>query len=197
MKETLNLSLRLALICAVAAMALSQVASFTAEPIAAAEYAAKMRAVIEVLPEFDNQPDQDALILGEGQPGERIYYRAYLGGELVGYAFRGLTGLGYSGDIEIMVGVDLDGRINAVRVLRHAETPGLGSNYAAPDLLGDLFAGKDLTGTRWKVKKDGGDVDAVTGATVTARALTDAVERALRQFEADRPLLAAGTEVDA
>ena len=197
MKETLNLSLRLALICAVAALALSQVASLTAGPIAAAEYAAKMKAVLAVLPEFDNQPDQDALILDEGEPGERTYYRAFLGGQPAGYAFRGVTQLGYSGEIEVMIGVDMGGSVQALRILRHAETPGLGANYAAPELLGRLFAGKALAGTQWKVKKDGGDVDAVTGATVTARALADAVQRALQQFEDDQLLLAQATEVDA
>ena len=75
MKEALNLSLRLALICAVAAVALSQVASFTAEPIAQAEYAAKMEAVIAVLPAHDNDPGATSV-----QVGERDYYPASLEG---------------------------------------------------------------------------------------------------------------------
>lgn len=193
MKEALNLSLRLALICAIAAVALSQVASFTAEPIARAEYAAKMEAVVAVLPEHDNDPGASATEL-DGL----AYYPATLDGEIVGWAFRGLSSLGYSGEIEVMIGVDAGGSIKGMRILRHAETPGLGANYADPRLLADLFGGKSLAASNLKVAKDGGDVDAVTGATVTGRALADAVERALRRFETDLPRLRQGAgKVDA
>ncbi len=191
MKEAMNLSLRLALICAVAALALSQVASFTAEPIAAAEYAAKMEAVIAVLPAHDNAPGVDAVDLDA-----RTYYPAMKDGEVVGWAFRGVTQLGYSGEIEVMIGVDAAGAIEGMRILRHAETPGLGSNYAEPAMLADFFGGKTLVATDWRMSKDGGDIDAVTGATVTGRALADAVQNALKQFTEDLPRLAAG-EVDA
>ncbi len=192
MKEAMNLSLRLALICAVAALALSQVASFTAEPIAAAEYAAKMEAVIAVLPAHDNDPGASAVTLED-----REYYPAMEGEEVIGWAFRGLTQLGYSGEIEVMIGVDAAGAVAGMRILRHAETPGLGSNYADPDMLADFFGGKTFGGTDWRVVQDGGDIDAVTGATVTGRALADAVERALRQFQVDLPRLSAAGEVDA
>jgi Na+-translocating ferredoxin:NAD+ oxidoreductase subunit G len=191
MKEAMNLSLRLALICAVAALALSQVASFTAEPIAAAEYAAKMEAVIAVLPAHDNDPGVDAVDLDA-----RTYYPAMKDGAVEGWAFRGVTELGYSGEIEVMIGVDAAGAIEGMRILRHAETPGLGSNYADPAMLADFFGGKSYGATDWRMSKDGGDIDAVTGATVTGRALADAVQSALKQFAEDLPRLKVG-KVDA
>jgi electron transport complex protein RnfG len=180
------------LICAVAAIALSQVNSFTAGPIAAAEYASKMEAVTAVLPGFDNDPGQSAIEV-EG----RVYYPATLGGEATGWAFRGVTQLGYSGEIEVMIGVDGTGAVHGLRILRHAETPGLGANYADPALLDDFFGGTNLASTNWRMSKDGGDIDAVTGATITGRALADAVEAALRQFADDLPRLTAAGEVDA
>ncbi|MBC8365810.1 RnfABCDGE type electron transport complex subunit G [bacterium] len=192
MKEAMNLSLRLALICAVAALALSQVASFTAEPIATAEYAAKMEAVIAVLPYHDNDPGTDAVELDL-----RTYYPAMKDGAVVGWAFRGVTQLGYSGEIEVMIGVDASGAIEGMRILRHAETPGLGANYSDADLLAGFFGGKTLAATDWRMSKDGGDIDAVTGATVTGRALADAVQNALKQFADDLPRLATSGEVDA
>ncbi len=191
MKEAMNLSLRLALICAVAALALSQVASFTAEPIAAAEYAAKMEAVIAVLPAHDNDPGVDSVDLDA-----RTYYPAMKDGAPVGWAFRGVTQLGYSGEIEVMIGVDAAGAIEGMRILRHAETPGLGSNYADPAMLADFFGGKSYEATDWRMSKEGGDIDAVTGATVTGRALADAVQNALKQFAEDLPRLKVG-KVDA
>ncbi len=88
-----------------------------------------------------------------------------------------------------MVGVDAGGRVQGVRVLRHAETPGLGSRYAAPEVLEGFYAGHGLNDRDWRVKKDGGDVDAITGATVTGRALAEAVSTGLVGFERVRPQL--------
>ncbi len=189
MKELLNLSLRLALICGVAALLLSQVDGFTREPIRLALHKAKMEAVEAVLPTFDNAPDADRVDLGDPE-ALREYYRGYRGEELSGVAFKSVTYKGYSGEIEIMLGVEETGKVSGVRILRHTETPGLGTKYAVPEVLKEYYVGRSLADTDWRVGKDGGDLDAVTGATVTGRALGEAIADGLTQFEADRDSVA-------
>ncbi len=94
---------------------------------------------------------------------------------------------GYSGDIKLIVGVNTDGTVAGVRVLSHKETPGLGDRAdiaKSPWVL--EFNGKSLTNPtpeKWKVKKDGGDFDQFTGATITPRAIVRAVKNALEIYQ--------------
>jgi Na+-translocating ferredoxin:NAD+ oxidoreductase subunit G len=195
MKEMLNLSLRLALICAVSALLLAQVDSLTRGPIAAAEKRARLEAIQEVLPTFDNALDEDAVEITLESGEIRRYYIGRLEGEVTGFAFQAISYLGYSGEIQIMVGLDVGGKVNGVRITRHAETPGLGAKYAKPKVLDEYYANRDLSGTDWRVQKDGGDLDAVTGATITGRALGWAIEAALQDFDKYRERILSGTEV--
>ena len=187
MKEMLNLSLRLALICAVAAMALAKVDDLTRGPIAEAIARAQREAIESVLPPFATLATDTLVVAGET--------RAYSLGKgedgVTGVAFSSVSGLGYSGDIEVMIGVDADGKVTGVRVLRHAETPGLGANYADPEVMDAFYAGAALEDRDWRVTKDGGEVDAITGATITGRALADAVSAGLRRYAEDRKELLA------
>ncbi len=185
MKDLLNLSLRLALICAVAALALAKVNDLTAGPIAEAELRAELEAVEAVLPPY---AELRADTLGTDD-GDALYYVGLTDGEPVGVAFGSISNKGYSGEVAILVGVDAAGKVNGVRVLRHAETPGLGANYTDVALLDAFYKGYGLDDRDWRVKKDGGDVDAVTGATVTGRAIAGAVDQGLRRFARDRDRL--------
>lgn len=94
---------------------------------------------------------------------------------------------GYGGTIRLLVGVDLEGNIVKVKVVEHHETPGLGSKAAADDSpFLKQFIGKNLNNTKFKVKKDGGDIDAVTSATISSRAITEAVKEALEAYAKDK-----------
>ena len=182
MKEILNLALRLSLICAVAAMALAQVDEFTREPIRQAEARAQREAVEAVLPSFARLMTDT---LRTGQENQVIYFTGRDSTGAVGTAFTSVSGLGYSGEIEVIVGLDIAGQVNGIRILRHAETPGLGANYAAPDVLDAFYKGKG-SGDSWKVTKDGGQVDVITGATVTGRAICDAIEKGFQLWTVDQ-----------
>jgi len=188
MKETLNLSLRLALICAVAALALAKVDDVTRGPIAAAEARAQRQAVEAVLPSFT------VLAADTLATDGRIYHVGRDDDGPTGFAFTSSSFKGYSGEIAVMVGVDAAGVVSGVRVLRHAETPGLGANYTAPDILDAFYTGHGLADRDWRVTKDGGEVDAITGATVTGRAIAEAVAVGLEHFAADRGAIAGGDE---
>ncbi len=178
MKPIINMALRLTLICAIAALALANVAEVTRGPIAASEARAQREAVEAVLPSFARLAI-DTLKVETGDPV--LYFSGVDDSGPTGTAFKSTSGLGYSGDIEIILGVNPEGVISGVRILRHAETPGLGANYADPAML-DQFYKDRLISDNWKLTKDGGEVDAVTGATITGRAIADAIETGVQSY---------------
>ena len=102
--------------------------------------------------------------------------------QTVGYAVESFTSKGFSGTINIMVGFDIDGNIIGTSVLSHSETPGLGAKMTEPAFY-TQFIGKNPASFRLAVRKDGGDVDAITASTITSRAYCDAVDRAYRVFQ--------------
>jgi electron transport complex protein RnfG len=199
MVDLRRLMIVLTLVTAVAGAALALVEAVTREPIAAQRRLEMMRALTAVLPPVDNAPDQDTvrLVTGRNKKGQeltRTFYRGRQGGELRGIAFAVSAPDGYSGTIEIMVGVDPDGVVTGVAILKHAETPGLGDKIARPDFTG-RFVGKALGSADWRVKKDGGDFDQLTGATISPRAVVGALRTGLEFFRDHREeIVAAGKE---
>ena len=114
-------------------------------------------------------------------------YRARLRSEPVAVVFNSIAPNGYSGKIHLLVGVYFDGSVAGVRAIKHAETPGLGDAIEiqkSPWVLD--FDGKsldNLVGARWSVERDGGDFDQFTGATITPRAVVQAVKKTLLYYE--------------
>ncbi len=84
-----------------------------------------------------------------------------------------------------MMGVLPDGSLGGIEILNHAETPGLGS-LIIEDSFKDQFKGRSLDNTNFKVKKDGGDIDQITGATISPRAVSEAVEKGLIWFRDEK-----------
>ena len=95
----------------------------------------------------------------------------------MGYAVKTFTDKGFGGHVEMMAGFLPDGTIYNVIVLQHKETPGLGTKMTEPK-FSNQFLGKNPASFKLKVKKDGGQVDAITAATVSSRAYCDALQRA-------------------
>ncbi len=158
----------------IASAGVGAVNMITVEPIAAAKAAATEAALGEVLPAFEATETTELTI--DDMPIK--VYTAKQGEEVVGYAVETMTKSGFSGVVKLMVGFLNDGTINNVNVLQQAETPGLGTKMCDegnPLLAG--VQGKEATGT-FKVTKDGGEVDALTAATISSRAYLDAVNRA-------------------
>lgn len=171
-RSILVTAVSLFLICAVAAGLLAGVNQVTAPTIAANNAAAADRARSEVLPEADGFTEQTA-------PDGTVYYTAEKGGETVGYVFT-TAAKGYGGDVEIMTGVDAEGKVTGVSILSIEETPGLGMN-AKKDSFRDQYKGKS---GELAVNKDGGEIVAITSATITSRAVTNAVNQALALYAA-------------
>ncbi|MGK2943477.1 MAG: RnfABCDGE type electron transport complex subunit G [Desulfuromonadales bacterium] len=181
-----RLILVLTLITVCAGLILSMVEAMTREPIAEQRRLETLRALQAVLPPADNSPDQDTvqLITGQDKRGRdvaRTFYRGRQKSKLTGVAFQVTAGDGYSGNINIMVGIDPSGTVAGIEILSHNETPGLGDKIELPDFK-DNFAGKNLDNADWRVKKDGGEFDQITGATISPRAVVGAVHKGLEFY---------------
>jgi len=192
-----RLIISLTLITVGAGLLLSLVESMTRAPIAEQRRLETLRALQTVLPAFDNSPDADSvtLVAGQDKKGrelQRTFFRGRLNGALTGIAFTVVTPEGYGGNIGMMVGVDPDGTVVGLEILSHTETPGLGDKITRSEFKSQ-FKGKALEGVDWRVKKDGGDFDQITGATISPRAVVKAVHQGLEFFHEHREgLLAAG-----
>ncbi len=177
-----NMLIALFTITFVASAALGGIYELTKEPIAAARLAKKNAAISQVIPQFDNNPGDDVYKMAVD--GDTLYfYPGKAGGELVGTAIETFSNLGFGGKIRIMVGLLPDGTINDVTVLEHAETPGLGDKMDRKKSDWSIqFQGKNPADFKLMVKKDGGDVDAITASTISSRAFCDAVSRAYENY---------------
>ena len=170
----------------------------TKDKIAESQRRAAQKALLEIIPaeRHDNDILTDTLsipqhywsILGLKTAGE--LHLARQDGEVLAIIVPAVAPDGYSGAIKMIVGINLNGSVAGVRVLNHSETPGLGDKIELkknPWVLS--FDGKSIgspPAERWKVKKDKGDFDQFTGATITPRAVVAQVERALHYFSEDR-----------
>ena len=186
-------ALTLAIIAAELTAMLALVASFTRERIASNEQAWIRQRLDALVPPatHDNDLLTDSIavtapdLLGSSQPV--MIYRARRGGAPVAAVLRPIAPDGYRGPIELLVAVGPDGRLIGVQVIRHQETPGLGDAFESRDVHWlDRFRGRSLTDPppqRWTVRRDGGDFDAFTGATITPRAIVKAVRNALEYYQ--------------
>ena len=125
------------------------------------------------------------LAFTDGQGTAHTIYRAVRNGQVTAVAYQ-VIGNGYAGDIALLMGVDGSGRLLGVRVLAHAETPGLGDKIEPEKSHWiDAFVGRSLgdpSEDRWGVRKDGGAFDQFTGATITPRGVVAAIKDGLLFF---------------
>jgi len=184
----INMVLVLFIVTLVASAALGGLYELTKEPIAKAKLAKKLKAIKEVVPAFDNNPSEDMYEV-EMPTGDKLeFYPAKKGNELVGTAVKTFTTNGFSGYIWVMVGFKPDGTINNYSVLEHKETPGLGTKMEPwfkqtdPAKASCVILDKNPGTSNLTVSKDGGDVDAITAATISSRAFLEAVQTAYNEY---------------
>ena len=163
-----NMVLVLGLVCLLCSAVLGGAYVITKAPIEAAAAAKTQQAVAQVLPHFETL-EYDA---------SGNYYTAKDGETVVGYAIESSV-VGFGGPLSLMVGVTADGVVYNTSVLSHSETPGLGAKCSTDAKFIDQWRGFDPSVKKLSVKKDGGDVDAITASTITSRAYTLAVSQAL------------------
>lgn len=195
-REQIQMVIALLAVAVVAVLFLGLTDIVTREPIAEARKAALHKALMQVLPSHANDPQADLITLKPAENGlsadsdTKLFYPAKdVEGNIIGLAWEAIAPDGYSGTIRILMGVLPDGSVHAIRITDHRETPGLGDGIVLNSVWLSSFAGRTIENTRWKVKKDGGEFDQFTGATITPRAVVKAVRNGLNLFRTNREWL--------
>lgn len=170
-----NMVLCLFTTCLVCGAVLAGVYAVTAAPIAETNARLLRESISEVLPE-GGELSSPMEASRDGQTYE--YYTLTQEGSVVAYAVKS-TVVGFGGPLTLMVGVTPDGVVYNTSVLSHSETPGLGAKCNTDEKFMAQWKGFDSTEKILSVKKDGGDVDAITASTITSRAYAQAVANAV------------------
>ncbi len=176
-----NMLSTLLVITLVAAFTLGSVYNLTKEPIALAKQKKLEEAIRMVLPDFERL---EAIKIKSAREEDSLqFFVAYQADTVIGVAINTFSNKGFSGEVRIMVSFAPDGTIYNTSVLDHKETPGLGDKMQKNKSdWSNQFNGMNPVSYRLKVVKDGGDVDAITAATISSRAFTDAVQHAYDTF---------------
>jgi len=179
MKELVKLVVVLTVFCLVSGFLLAWTNSATKAPIEAARKAETMDALKKVLPACDNDLLADAVTIRDGEK-DWTFYPAKEQGRVVGVAFRSESMRGYGGRIVILAGTLADHTVTGIEILEaEKETPGLGARIRETAFR-DQFKGRAAGDAQWaRVKKDGGDIVAITGATISSRAVSESVRNGL------------------
>lgn len=182
MKQELRLVLVPTAICVFAGLSLAIVHSLTAERIRNVEAARRRTLINEVLPPGGEAPVEFPLTDKETGATNAIFHVARTAdGRYIGAATEIATPNGYAGEIRLIVGFNHFDELHAIAVLDHRETPGLGARIDRDDFKA-TYPGRSLFDTRWALERDGGDLDSITAATVTSRAVAEAVANAVTLY---------------
>ena len=173
-----NMVLALGAVCLVCSALLGTVYAVTKAPIEASELQKVNAAIAAVTPAFDNVPSEAVQAVEGGE-----IYTATNGGQTVGYAIKVTTG-GFGGPLTLMVGFTPDGTVYNTSVVSHSETPGLGAKIVDENIAPrEQVKGKSPATNNLSVKKDGGEIDAITASTITSRAFLKGVNAAYEVFQ--------------
>ena len=175
-----NMVISLLVITLVAGLSLGFVQQVTKDPIANSKQQKQIEAISAVVPAFNNNPLETCEKVAVDDDSLAVY-TAQNGDEIVGLAILSSTNSGFGGNVQIMVGFNPDGTIYNTSVVTHQETPGLGDQMTT-EKFRSQFIGFDCKTKKARVKKDGGDVDALTAATISSRAFCSAINKAYRAF---------------
>ena len=182
----LSLTVTLAVITLAASLSLGFIFQWTKEPIAEAQLKRQLKAIEAVVEGYDNNPVSEKYKVATPDGKDSLeFFPALSKGERIGTAVKTKSSKGYSGDIWLMVGFNTQGDVLRIQVLEHKETPGLGSKMSDLKFLNQFFS-KNPGQDSLTVKKDGGSVDAITGATISSRAFSEAVQLAYETFQLDQ-----------
>lgn len=198
MQESVRMIVVLTLISAVSSLGLAAFSNHTQPIIRSNEKTAMIsrqlkKVISDVSPPdpcvsgkagFDNDPSRETLCV----EGTEVY-RCRKGDEVVGYALKTIGDKSYSGTITCLTGLAPDGKVLGIEIVKHEETPGLGSEIEKCEWRKQLV-GKGPSDMSWSVKKDGGDVDALSGATISSRSVLSCLTKAQDLLQKNKDRLA-------
>ena len=181
-KEFTSPVITLVVISSLSAFVLGYVHNKTLEPIKEAKNNLELAAIAEVTGEFDNNPfAEKTIITSKNKKDKLVMYPARKNGKISSIAIKTYSNSGFGGRMEIMAGFNADGSVKSFKVISSNETPGLGSKVDEPKFK-EQFEGFHPDRQIMKVRQDGGDIDAVTAATISSRAVLNALERAFDAY---------------
>lgn len=192
-KVVFKLGFILLLVSGVAACLLALTNEVTAGTIEEMNIQANTVARQEVLPDatdFEEVPAEDvvkvATEIGMEKPEELLeIYAGKNGSEVVGYTVKTGPGSGFSGEVQVLTGISTDGMITGITIIKHNETPGLGA--LATGEWNDQFTGKSATEelivVKGTAKEDSNEIQAITGSTITSKAVTEGVNRSIEVYQ--------------
>jgi electron transport complex protein RnfG len=186
MKESIRLVVALTVFCIVAGLLLAWTNAVTKTPIEKAKDEEKLVILRKILPDSDNNLLADARNV-EDKGQKWTFYVGKRAGQTTGVAFSSISKRGYGGSIEVMASLNSEGHVLSVEIFAApAETPGLGTKIKEAKFL-DQFKNRPASDLRWaKVTKDAGAIQGVTGATISSRAVVEAVRNGLEVFVSHR-----------
>jgi electron transport complex protein RnfG len=208
--QIFHLGIFLAILCAVASGILVVTNKLTAENIEKMKLKKTSESLKIVLGNFDNNPVESAKKISDGG-SDATFFPAIKDGKLTGFAVESYSRKGYGGKITVMFQIDLSGKIGTVIVTEKNETPGLGTaatdrvrvktisevfsgkkdESIPPNKVLDSFKGLDSSTAPWKLKRNNGVIDGITGATISSLAVTDAVNIGVEIFNRNKTELLA------
>lgn len=170
-------------VSSLAALILGYTYELTAEPIRRAQAAQEQQAISAIIgTDFDNNPYQDKILIPSADKKSKLeFYPARRDGRIKAFAIKGNSNKAFGGNLELIVGFDINGRILGYKITKSQETPGLGSKVSEPRFAEQLL-GLKPSSPMFKVKQDGGEIDAVTAATISSRAVLDAIKKAYDSY---------------
>ena len=178
-KSTLfNMVAVLMIVAICSATAIGYVYKITKAPIEEAKNGNILNAIRELVGIFDNNPFEEKIVISGSQ---LELYPARENGTVTSVAIKSSSKEGFGGKIELIIGILMDGTITGYKVIEQNETPGLGSKVTEPQ-FSNQFVGKNAYTDNFDLKKDGGETDAVTGATISSRAVVGAVKDAVAAY---------------
>ena len=193
-----NMVLVLCAITLFSSLSVAGIHALTAKKLDRVRLQHQLDAIRDVLPAFDNNPMEEADTLTTPDGVALVLFPASREGKRVGTAVKSYSNNGYSGRIWLMVGFDADETIYNYTVLEHKETPGLGSKmttWFARGNKGDITS-KAPGSNGLRVAKDGGEIDAITAATVSSRAFLEAVNRASAMLNGNVDAFSGATSIE-
>ncbi len=181
-KIFLKMLATLTIIAVLSAFVLASVYKLTEKPIQEAKDQRELEAISQVVEAFDNNPFAEKMIITTPDKKHRLeLFPARKNGSINSFAIKTYSNSGFGGRMELIVGFYIDGSIKSFKIIEHHETPGLGSKADEPKFK-NQFDGFNPGKHKFKVRQDGGDIDGITAATITSRAVIDAIQRAIDAY---------------
>lgn len=169
-------------IAVLSAFVLASVHKLTEKPIAEAKDKRELEAISEVVEVFDNNPFAEKMMITTPDKKHKLaFFPARKDGTINSFAIKTYSDNGFGGRLEMIVGFYIDGAIKSFKITEHHETPGLGSKADEAKFKAQ-FDGFNPNKHKFKVKQDGGEIDGITAATITSRAVIDAIQRAVDAY---------------